>query len=185
MPIATFSAAWCVEIARQGGNLSMSEEKNKRLRGTGSIYQPKHSRFWWVKYYRNGKPYRESTHTTEERKAQKLLQKRLAEITSGNFSGPAVERVRISELADEMLRDYRVNARKSLQFTEWRWHNHIKPVFGSMRAIDVTTDAVNRYIEGRKTEGAENDTVNRELAALKRMFSLAYRSTPSRNCGCE
>jgi hypothetical protein len=61
----------------------MSEEKSKRQRGEGSLYQPKHSRFIWVKYYRNGKAYRESTHETDERKAQKFLQKRLGEIATG------------------------------------------------------------------------------------------------------
>lgn len=156
----------------------MNEEKSKRPRGTGSIYQPKHSRFLWVKYYRNGKAYRESTHTTEERKAQKFLQKRMGEISTGNFFGPAVERIRVSELAEDMFRDYRINVRRSLRFTEWRWKKHMEPVFGPMRAVEVTTEAVNKYVENRKATGAENSTINRELAALKRMFSLAYRSTP-------
>src|SRR6266852_1087664 len=127
--------------------LSMSEEKKKRERGTGSVYQPKHSRFWWVKYYRNGKPYRESTHTTDERKAQKFLQKRLGELSTGNFFGPAVEKIRVSELAEDMFRNYRVNGHRSLRYTEWRWKRHIEPVFAPMRAVQVTTEAVNKYIE--------------------------------------
>jgi integrase len=97
----------------------------KRQRSEGSLYQPKHSRFLWVKYYRNGKAYWESTHQSDERKAQKFLQNRLGEIASGNFLGPAVEKVRVSELSDDMFRDYRVNGHKSLQLTEWRWKKHL------------------------------------------------------------
>jgi hypothetical protein len=105
------------------------ELASKRARGTGSLYQPKNSRFWWVKYYRNGKPYRESTHETDERKAQKFLQKRLGEISTGNFIAPATERIRVSELAEDMFRDYRINVRRSLRYTEWRWRRHIEPIF--------------------------------------------------------
>jgi hypothetical protein len=44
-----------------------------RPRGTGSIYLQKGSSIWWVKYYRNGKAYRESTHTQDEGKAKDFL----------------------------------------------------------------------------------------------------------------
>lgn len=85
-----------------------------RPRGTGSLYRQKGSSVWWVKYYRNGKAYRESTHKTDEKEAQDFLTQRLGEIVTGNFSGPKTERVRIDELADDLLRDYRINGKRSL-----------------------------------------------------------------------
>ena len=54
-----------------------------RPRGTGSIYLQKGSAVWWVKYYRNGKPYRESTHTTNQKQAQHFLKQRMGEIATG------------------------------------------------------------------------------------------------------
>jgi integrase len=138
-----------------------------RPRGTGSIYLQKGSVVWWVKYYRNGQPYRESSRTTKRGKAVTFLKKRLAEVATGDFCGPQAERIRVAELAEEMLREYRVNARKSLRLTEQRWNNHLLPFFGQLRAVDVTTDQINRYIEKRM-----------EGAALKRAFYLGYRSSP-------
>lgn len=54
------------------------------------------------------------------------------------------------------------------------------PFFGELRAVDVTTDQINRYIEKRREGGTQNGTINRDLAALKRAFYLGYRSSPRR-----
>ena len=43
---------------------------------------------------------------------------------------------------------------------------------------DMTTSGIKEYIVERQDQGAANGTINRELAALKRMFSLAAKSTP-------
>jgi integrase len=150
----------------------------KRPRGTGSIFHMSNSTILWVKYHKNGKPIRESAHTTKVKEAEKFLRARLAAISTGTYLGLKMERVRMSELADDLIREYRINARKSIADLEARWKLHLQPFFGGLRAIEVTSQLVACYIDSRQQERAENATINRELAALKRMFSLARQSTP-------
>ncbi len=42
--------------------------------------------------------------------------------------------------------------------------------------MEITTDRIEQYIQSRKIDGLANASINRELAALKRMFTLANRS---------
>lgn len=110
--------------------------------------------------------------------AEKLLRQRLAAISTGTYVGPKLEKTRMSELADDLIWEYRINGRKSIKDLVARWKLHLKPFFGALRAIEVTTQVAARYIDARHQEGAENATINRELAVLKRMFNLARQSTP-------
>lgn len=164
---------------RADAGIRQDENKRvKRPRGTGSILTMKGSAVLWIKYHRNGVPVRESAHTTKAKEAEKLLRKRLGEIAVGVFAGPKLEKIKVSELADDLIRDYRINGLKSIDDLEARWKLHLKPFFGALRAVEVTSDLVARYIDSRQQEEAENATINRELAALKRMFNLARQSTP-------
>lgn len=131
-----------------------------------------------MKYYRSGRYFRESTGTPDRAKAKKFLSKRLAEIATGTFNGLEVERITITELADGFLRDYKVNGRRSLADVEARWRLHLQPFFGGLKAVNVTSDLIARYVDERQNEGAAGSTVNRELAALKRMYRLGLASTP-------
>jgi integrase len=150
----------------------------KRPRGTGSVLRMKGSSVLWIKYHRNGKPIRESAHTAKVREAEKLLRQRLAAISTGTYAGPKLEKTRVTELADDLIREYRINGRKSIDDLEARWKLHLEPFFGALRAMEVSSQLVARYIDARQQERAENATINRELAALKRMFNLARQSTP-------
>lgn len=143
-----------------------------RPKGTGCIYQRAGTSVWWIKYSRNGKPFCESSHTTDKRKAGKLLRTRLGEISTGTFLGPQIERVTIADLAEDFLSEYRANGRHSIGNAEARWNLHLKPFFGCLRVVEVSTPSLNRYVESRQQQQAKNATINRELAALKRMFNL-------------
>jgi len=153
----------------------------------GSIYRrkwkdkngnTKEGKILWIKYYdRNGKPIRESTGSTKDADAKRLLKKREGEISSGKLPGIYFDRVRFDELAEDILADYRINNKKSVKRVEVSV-DHLSECFGGMRVIEITTPRVNTYIEARLSEGAENATINRELAALKRMLNLGAKQTP-------
>jgi len=149
-----------------------AKRRQKRPRGTGSIYQQKESSNWWIRYYRNGKVYRQSAGTNSRRKAERLLQRKIGEIATGNFLEPASDKTLVKELAADLLTEYEANARHSLVNVRRNWNKHLAPQFENLKARDVRTDALNQYITERQAEGASNASINRELAALKRAFKL-------------
>src|SRR5262249_3207340 len=143
------------------------------MRGLGRLF--KRGSVWWIAYYHRGTEYRESSESESESQARRLLKKRLGEIGNGKLVGPVEEKVTFEEMAEDLLRDYEVNKRKAVKIVEYPI-KHLRKSFALDRALDITTDRINVHIADRQQEGAKNATINRELAALKRMFSLAVQA---------
>jgi integrase len=150
-------------------------EKEKRARGSGSIFQ-NGSAVWWIKYYARGIPHRESSFSTNRKEAEKLLKRRLAEVETRTFIPQ--ENIRIDELFKGLESEYREKNRKSIGDLTTRWEKHLMPFFTRMRAADIGTDQIRRYSDMRREQGAARATINRELSIIKRAFHLGLESTP-------
>lgn len=156
-----------------------------RTRGLGRVYQPKWrdkksgeiktAATWWLQYSFRGKVYREPSGSTHRVDAVKLLKRRLAEIGRGRLIGPEVEKTTFEDLVEMLLNDYRANGRRSLERVEDAT-GHLRETFAETPALDLTTDRITAYIAARQTTGAANATINRELAALKRMLRLGEQA---------
>jgi integrase len=151
------------------------------MRGDGRIYTRPGSSLYWCAYYLRGKKYRQSTGETDEKKAEKFLKAKLKEVHADEigarpFVGPQAQRVKVSELLDALEADYKLRGKDTPQFKA-----HLKPVreyFGDWRALDVTAEAVDKFItrllEGTAEQsGKAPATVNRSTQLLAQAYTLA------------
>ncbi len=127
---------------------------------------------WWIYYNSKGKQVKESSHSTKESDAWKLLKKRHGEIAEGKPVGADVTRTTFEDMAAMLVNNYKANGRRSLHNCE-NAISHLRGYFGVDRAIEITSDRVTAYIASRQEAKASNGTINLELAALSRMFKLA------------
>ena len=130
---------------------------------------------WWLKYYQNGRAIRESTGTTKETVARRMLRLREGDVERGIPVNPKLGRLTFEEAAADIQNEYQVNGRRSIGELERRIRLHLKPVFGARRMAAITTADVRTFIRGRQEHRASNAEINRELAVLKRMYSLAVQ----------
>lgn len=153
---------------------------SRARRGTGRVYLPKKgSTVYWIQLTHNGVKHRESTETSDKRRAINFLDLRRGEIATGNFVVDP-KKITISHLVSTYLQESRANGNKTAAKSEERWRLHLKPSLEQIRANKLTSDTVWKYIEDRRTKGASNATINRELAVLKRAYRIALESDPPR-----
>ena len=141
----------------------------------GRTYQ--RGNIWWIQYYGQGQLFRESSHSNLKSAATSLLRLREGEIGQGRLPALRAEKTTFEELAELFLQDYQINGRKTLQRAQ-ELVARLRETFGRFRACRITSKHILDYIARRQSEGLANGTINRELAALKRMFRLASQQTP-------
>lgn len=151
----------------------------RKTRPKGSAYW--HGQSWWIAFSvtQDGQRQRvrENTRLTDpeaRREAETLLVQRLAEATL-NSSAPKREGVAFEDLAQMLVNDYRKAERKSLDRAE-RAIFHLSRAFAGEKAENIDRARVDAYIAERltaKPKPAARATVQKEVAALGRMFTLA------------
>jgi integrase len=152
----------------------------------GSIYRPKYkdkttggvreSAIWWALYYVHGRRRRETTETTDYNEAKDFVKKREGQAASGVPMPRNARRITFAELAADVVNDYQKNELRSIVDLRIRFNNHILPILGRLKAGQIRPAEINDYIARRQAEDAANATINRELSAIKRAFSLGIES---------
>src|SRR5580765_308306 len=104
----------------------------------GTVFRQKGRRTWMLKYFRSGQPIYESSGTDDKTQAKKLLRNRETDIDRGLPVTAKVGRLRFEEAAADLVNEYKVNNRRSLDELERRLDKHLKPFFRGRRMSTVT-----------------------------------------------
>ena len=132
-------------------------------------------RIWHLDSCFRGHRIRQSCETEDRNQALSMLRQRQAELDQRGPSALRTPKLTFTDLARDFITDYRVNGKRSVGKAE-KSVAHLAHYFGGFRAMNITTQHVRAYIEKRQQAGLANATINRELAALKRMFQLAAKA---------
>ncbi len=131
---------------------------------------------WWLKYRGpDGRTVRESTGTTNKVVARRILKVREGDSERGIFVPAKQNRIMFWEAAKAVLEDYQIHGRRSLDHARRRFSLHLSPVFGQRRLAAILPSEIKTFVIDRQNEGAANGEINRELALLRRTFSLALK----------
>ena len=156
-------------MAKQRGK---SMKKRRARRGLGSLYR--RGAIWWFAFTdADGNRIRESTEATDREEALEKFEKRRAEIRKGGLASVGARKTTFEDASEMLVNDYKVNKRKSL-FRAEASLKHLKRFFAGERMSAITRDRLDDYVVLRsEKEKAKPATIKLELAALRRMFSLA------------
>jgi integrase len=159
--------------------MKIIERQRYGSRGQGSLIKYAGVANWTSCYYLRGVEHRESTKTPDLKKARAWHKSKLDEIAAGRqglttVRTPMASRVTVQTLLDAYLADVRLRELKSVGHI----FDHARPVsahFGTMRAGDVTSATVDRYIETLRAAEKQPATINRQLQILSAAYKLALQ----------
>ena len=112
-------------------------------------YLYKRGEIWWMKYYVNGRPRRESTNATKEEIARRVLKVREGAIANGVPLPPRVDRILYDELAADLRKHYQTTGRRRLAEVDDRLH-YLTRFFRGCRATSIGPARITEYVAARQ-----------------------------------
>lgn len=142
-----------------------------------SIYTRPGRPTFMMKYYGpNGQCIRESTGTTDRRKAQRIADAKETDKGRGLPVAAGIGKIRWDAAVALYEADYRNNDQRSLEDQQRRLRLHLTPIFSGYRMTEIGPPEIAAYVSHRRdTEKAAAGTVNRETDIIRRMFTLCVQ----------
>src|SRR6516162_78127 len=166
------------------------KEGRKMRNRDGRVFVRKGSPYFWIAFYAHGKEVREvarhvrtgekleatekNRHEAERFKKQKLGQLAASQYGGPAFVGPQQARITVNELLDSLETDYRIRGKWSIKVATLV--TPLRQYFGTWRAVEVDSDAVNKYIQKLQGEDYRNASINRRTQLLGQSFKLAVEN---------
>ncbi len=108
--------------------------------------------------------------------AIRVLAIRRGDLAKGIVVTSKPNTVLFRELCADVVNNYDVKKRDSTADIEARFRLHLIPFFGIHRkAVDIKMADVEKYILARRAEGAKENTIKRELEAMRRAYRLGFK----------
>jgi integrase len=170
-PRPGISRYWCAQVADVNGRKVRSSRMNSGQKVRGDLKpgcDPKLPESW--------------TNITE---ARLLLKQLLERVSNGVTVGHDPTQLRYADLRRLYLDDYKEQGHKSLRKTKAgieyvdclphldTFMEYAQEGDRGLKVSNVTVKTRNEFVKQRQEVGAANGTINRSLAALRRMFTLA------------
>jgi integrase len=160
------------------------------MRGQGRVFKRGH--VWWIAYYAPkegrsvevrepamivdgaGRLPRPARSDVEARRHLKARRDEVSahRIGARQFKGPEQERIDFDELLTALEKDYETRKLASLPQLQARL-KHLRRFFDGYKALAVDANEVRQFIAQRRAEEAAEASIQRELEAIRRAFSLA------------
>src|SRR5215475_6383524 len=137
-----------------------------------SLYQ--RGKSWYYDFQYRGERYTGCIGSVSKTIAKEILAKKKAEAVEGRYELPSRKlSPRLEDFAKEYFAYYQANRRpRSVKRHETSWHA-IQPVLGTKRLDEITPFDLERYRRDRKQAGKTDVTINRELAFLRHLYTMA------------
>jgi integrase len=169
-------------VETPAGTTGRDAARGRRLNPERGIYRRARSPFWWIRWTdARGQQQRESTRTTDREEARRQLRDKLGALARGEPVAANAGRITVNALLDDLENDYRASGQVLVAIAP----NvaRLRDALGRHRAVELTTADLREYVARHQRsaahpEGLSGPTLNRDLSALRRAYTLARQDTP-------
>ncbi|TVL99026.1 MAG: integrase [Candidatus Brocadia sp. WS118] len=131
---------------------------------------------WWTCIRYNGKKIQRSLETDNKSLALSIEAKLRTELIEGKyFDKYEGERKTFREMMDRFTKEHAPKVSRNMQKSYTTSAKHLLSFFGDSRLTAITPRIINDYKVSRKNQGKKPATINKELAMLQKVFSLAVK----------
>jgi len=136
----------------------------------GSVY--KQGTRYWIKYYLDGRPVRESTRTDDKEQAKRLLKGREGAAALGAPIPPRLDKITYDELAKDLRMFYETTGKRRLAEVDDRLA-YLNTFFRGRRAAAITPALVTEYVARRQQDKTRFKTVTPTVPSISSSRSLS------------